>query len=71
MASQLALQEQGYSPEKSALVVSTLAPIPRTTAEQQQRADVGGAVPPRQEERRGCSNNSNENDELVIGIANR
>lgn len=69
----MASQEQGYWPEKSALVVSTLAPIPRATAEQQQRADVGGAVPPHQEERRGCSNNSNgnENDELVIGIANR
>ena len=68
---QLALQEQGYSPKKSVLVVSTHTPTPRATAEQQQSADGGGAVPPHQEERRGCSNNSHENEELAIGIANR
>ena len=68
MELQLALQEQGYSPEKSLLVVSIHVPISR--AEQQEQRTVGGAVPPHQE-RRECNNNHHENDELVIGIANK
>ena len=66
MELQLALQEQGYSPEKSLLVVSIHAPIRPATAEHQ----AGGAAPPHQEERRGC-NGPHENDELVIGVENK
>ena len=70
MELQLALQEQGYSPEKSLLVVSIHTPIRPATAEHQQPRNAGGAAPPHQEERRGC-NGPHENDELVIGVENK
>ena len=67
----LALQEQGYSPEKSLLVVSIHAPI-RATAEQQQQQQQQQQQRAVGEESRGCSNNTHqENNEMVIGIANK